>query len=95
MLHSIFTFTLEYSLVILDQRKRKLESLEKEDDLRTLMAKLIDQAANYNIQRFHCAMDVKVKSLSGSGFCPLLVIMLCCDFVCWFMSVLRNKLSLV
>ena len=61
MLHSIFTFTLEYSLVILDQRRRKLESLEKEDDLGTLMAKLIDHAANYNIQRFHCAMEVKVK----------------------------------
>ena len=70
MPHSIFTFTLEYSLVILDQRRRKLKSLEKEDDLRTLMAKLIDQAANYNIQRFHCAVDVKVKSLSGSGFLP-------------------------
>ena len=66
MPHSIFTFTLEYSLVILDQRRRKLKSLEKEDDLRTLM----DQAANYNIQRFHYAMDVKVKSLSGSGFLP-------------------------
>ena len=61
MLHSIFTFTLEYSLVILDQRRRKLESLDKEDDLDTLMAKLIDQAAKYNIQRFHCAMEVKVK----------------------------------
>ena len=56
--------------MILDQRRRKLKSLEKEDDLRTLMAKLIDQAANYNIQRFHCAMEVKVKSLSGSGFLP-------------------------
>ena len=70
MPHSIFTFTLEYSLVILDQRRRKLESLDKEDDLDTLMAKLIDQAAKYNIQRFHCAMEVKVKSLSGSGFLP-------------------------
>ena len=45
--HSIFTFTLEYSLVILDQRRRKDRySLEKEDDFGTLMANLIDQAAN-------------------------------------------------
>ena len=70
LLHAFFTFTLEnkWTLVILDQRRRKLESLGKEDDLDTVMAKLIDQVAKYNIQRFNCAMEVKVKLLSGSGF---------------------------
>ncbi|XP_062174170.1 structural maintenance of chromosomes protein 5 isoform X2 [Alnus glutinosa] len=41
------------------QRRRKLESLEKGDDLDTVMAKLIDQAAKCNIQRFHCAIELK------------------------------------
>lgn len=54
--------------MILAQRRRKLESLEKGDDLDTVMAKLIDQAAKCNIQRFHCAIELKVKLLSGSGF---------------------------
>ena len=46
----------------LDQRKKKLESMEREDDLDTVVAKLVDQAANFNIQRFHCAIEIKVKS---------------------------------
>ncbi|GMY22549.1 structural maintenance of chromosomes protein 5 isoform X2 [Fagus crenata] len=44
---------------LINQRRRKLESLGKEDDLDTVMAKLIDQVAKYNIQRFNCAMEVK------------------------------------
>lgn len=45
------------------QRKRKLESIGKEVDLDTVMAKLIDEAANLNIQRLQCAIDIKVKLL--------------------------------
>ena len=45
------------------QRKRKLESMEKEDDLDTVMAKLIDQAAKFNIQRYQCVIEIKVKLL--------------------------------
>lgn len=41
------------------QRKRKLESMEKEDDLDTVMAKLIDQAAKFNIQRYQCVIEIK------------------------------------
>ncbi|KAK9283376.1 hypothetical protein L1049_011618 [Liquidambar formosana] len=41
------------------QRKRKLESMEKEDDVDSVMAKLIDQAAKCNIQRFQCAIEIK------------------------------------
>ncbi|KAF3957734.1 hypothetical protein CMV_017286 [Castanea mollissima] len=53
---------------LIDQRRRKLESLDKEDDLDTLMAKLIDQAAKYNIQRFHCAMEVKELLVEAVSF---------------------------
>lgn len=53
---------------MLDQKKAKLESIEKEDDLNTAMTKLIDQAAKSNSERFHCAMEFKVKFPSWSGF---------------------------
>ncbi|XP_024025820.1 structural maintenance of chromosomes protein 5 [Morus notabilis] len=43
----------------INQMKRKLEALEKEDDLDTTLAKLIDQAEEFNIQRFHCSMEFK------------------------------------
>ncbi|KAM2601544.1 hypothetical protein COP2_040892 [Malus domestica] len=41
------------------QRKKKLESMEKEDDLDTSMAKLNEQSAKYMIDRFHSAMEIK------------------------------------
>ncbi|KAF3948280.1 hypothetical protein CMV_025705 [Castanea mollissima] len=53
---------------LIDQRRRKLESLDKEDDLDTLMAKLIDEAAKYNIQRFHCAMEAKELLVEAVSF---------------------------
>lgn len=40
--------------------------MEKEVDLDTAIAKLIDQAAKFNNERFHCAMKFKVNLLSGS-----------------------------
>ena len=36
--------------------------MEREDDLDTVVAKLADQATNFNVQRFHCAIEIKVKS---------------------------------
>ncbi|KAJ6964611.1 hypothetical protein NC652_002761 [Populus alba x Populus x berolinensis] len=42
-----------------DQRKRKLESLLREDDQDAVMAKLIDEAANLNTRRLQCAIDIK------------------------------------
>lgn len=42
------------------QRKKKLQSMEKEDDLDTSMAKLNEQSAKYMIDRFHSAMEIKV-----------------------------------
>ncbi|XP_048329060.2 structural maintenance of chromosomes protein 5-like isoform X2 [Ziziphus jujuba] len=43
----------------INQKKKKLESMEKEDDLDTAIAKLIDEAAKCNNERFHCAMKFK------------------------------------
>ncbi|KAF2293540.1 hypothetical protein GH714_002569 [Hevea brasiliensis] len=42
-----------------NQKKRKLESVEKEDDLDTSMAKLIDEAAKIKIQRLKYAIAIK------------------------------------
>lgn len=56
-----------YAMLIIDQKKMKLEAMEKEDDLDTAMAKLIDQAEKCNIQRFNCAMELKVKLFLGSA----------------------------
>lgn len=46
--------------MILEQRKRKLESMEKEGDLDLVMTKLIDESRNCNIQRFRNAIKIKV-----------------------------------
>lgn len=43
----------------INQRKRKLESIEKEDDINTVLAKLVDQAADLNIQQFKYAIEIK------------------------------------
>lgn len=43
----------------INQRKRKLESIEKEDDINTALAKLVDQAADLNIQQFKYAIEIK------------------------------------
>jgi len=37
--------------------------MEERDDLDTEIAKLVHQASNYNIQRFHNAMKIKVIDL--------------------------------
>ncbi|CAK7330929.1 unnamed protein product [Dovyalis caffra] len=51
-----------------DQRKRKLESLLKEDDLDAVMAKLIDEAANINTRRLQCAIDIKNLLLDAVAY---------------------------
>ncbi|GLT36064.1 hypothetical protein SLA2020_104690 [Shorea laevis] len=43
----------------IEQRKRKVESLEKEDDLDTVMAKLVDQVARHNTNRFEDMIKIK------------------------------------
>lgn len=41
------------------QRKLKLQSMETEEDVDTLMTKIIQDAGNLNIQRFKCAIEIK------------------------------------
>ncbi|GAV75400.1 SMC_N domain-containing protein [Cephalotus follicularis] len=43
----------------ISQRRKKLELMEKEDELDTVAAKLIDQATNLRNQRFDCAIEFK------------------------------------
>lgn len=59
--------------MILVQRRRKLESMEKEDDLDTVMAKLNEQAAKHNIDRFHSVMEIKVRFWSNFRYDILMV----------------------
>ncbi|XP_048134577.1 structural maintenance of chromosomes protein 5 isoform X3 [Rhodamnia argentea] len=49
-----------------DQRKKKLASLQEEDDLDTIVKKLADQAAGFNAERYKCAL--RVKELLGDAF---------------------------
>ena len=55
----------------LEQKKGKLKSMEEQDDLDTELAKLVDQATNCNIQRFHNAIKIKVIYLR-SLYCFLI-----------------------
>ncbi|RDX71619.1 Structural maintenance of chromosomes protein 5, partial [Mucuna pruriens] len=43
----------------IDQRKGLLKMMEERDDIDTEIAKLVDQATKYNIQRFHNVMEIK------------------------------------
>ncbi|MCI02427.1 structural maintenance of chromosomes protein, partial [Trifolium medium] len=43
----------------IEQKKAKLKLMEEQDDLETELAKLVDQAAKCNIQRFHNAIKIK------------------------------------
>lgn len=46
--------------MILELRKRKLESLAEEGDVDLVTAKLTDEARNCNIRRFRNAIKIKV-----------------------------------
>lgn len=39
----------------------KLKSIEEEGDVDSQIASLADQAVNLNVQRFHNAIEIKVK----------------------------------
>ncbi|KAH7851079.1 hypothetical protein Vadar_007020 [Vaccinium darrowii] len=43
----------------IDQRKKKLKSMEQEGDLDTVLAKLVDTAGRLNARRFGCAIEIK------------------------------------
>ncbi|KAH9304922.1 hypothetical protein KI387_009326, partial [Taxus chinensis] len=42
-----------------DQRRRKLESMEKEEDLETTISRLTDMIGKLNVQRFKHAIEMK------------------------------------
>ncbi|KAF5946156.1 hypothetical protein HYC85_016384 [Camellia sinensis] len=52
----------------INQRKIKLKSMEREDDLDTIIAKLVDHAAKLNIQRFQCAIEIKNLIIEAVSF---------------------------
>ncbi|XAR54385.1 hypothetical protein NMG60_11029487 [Bertholletia excelsa] len=49
----------------INQRKIKLQSLEQEDDLDTITAKLDGDATALNAQRFQCAIEIKNKIIEA------------------------------
>ncbi|XP_044489000.1 structural maintenance of chromosomes protein 5 isoform X3 [Mangifera indica] len=51
-----------------DQRRRRLESIEKEGDQDTVMAKLVDQAASLNGQRVKYAIEIKNLLLEAISY---------------------------
>lgn len=51
----------------IEQKKGKLKSMEEQDDLDTELAKLVDQATNCNIQRFHNAIKIKDLLVEAAG----------------------------
>lgn len=46
-------------IVVADQKRLKLHSMGKEEDLAFAMKKLVEDADSFNIQRFKCALDIK------------------------------------
>lgn len=51
------------------QRRCKLDSLNKEDDLELGTKKLIDQAAKLNEKRFQMAIKIKVRLYPDAYLC--------------------------
>ncbi|KAM7472541.1 hypothetical protein LguiA_010724 [Lonicera macranthoides] len=51
-----------------NQRKLKLKTMEREEDLDAVIAKLVDAAANLNIQRFQSAMEIKNLLIEAVAF---------------------------
>ena len=52
--------SIESSVMILELRKKRLESMAEDGDVDTLIAKLTDEARKCNIQRFRNAIKIKV-----------------------------------
>lgn len=48
-------------LLLLDQKRLKLQSMGKEEDMAVALAKLVEDAENLNVQRFKCALEMKVE----------------------------------
>lgn len=57
--------------MLIVQRRKKLESIEREDDVHANTKRLMDEAAELNTKRFKLVIEVKVKSMFDSGILVL------------------------
>ena len=71
--HHLFTTN-----VTVEQRKRKLVSLEKGGDLEKAVAQLINQATKFNVERFKHAIKIKVKMIFKLMSCIALFMSFLC-----------------
>ncbi|KAD5960766.1 hypothetical protein E3N88_12238 [Mikania micrantha] len=60
-----FFFNMCYTAVV-DQKKLKLHFMGKEEDLAVALSKLVEDAENFNIHRFKCALEIKIKEMEAS-----------------------------
>ena len=44
----------------LAQKRSRLQSMGKEEDMAVAMSKLVEDVENLNVQRFKCVLDLKV-----------------------------------
>ncbi|KAD5802893.1 hypothetical protein E3N88_14253 [Mikania micrantha] len=51
-----------------DQKKLKLQSMGKEEDLAVALSKLVEDAENFNIQRFKCALEIKSLLIQATAY---------------------------
>ncbi|XP_076928090.1 structural maintenance of chromosomes protein 5-like [Bidens hawaiensis] len=51
-----------------NQKRLKLESMGKEEDMAAAMSKLVQDAENFNIQRFKCAIEIKKLLTQATGY---------------------------
>lgn len=75
--HLLFTIIV-YTNANVEQRKRKLVSLERSGDIETAVDKLIEQAARSNVERLKHAIKVKVKMLLSTCFLLCFLLFLYC-----------------
>ena len=48
----------------LAQKRSRLQSMGKEEDMAVAMSKLVEDVENLNVQRFKCVLDLKVYNNS-------------------------------
>ncbi|KAD0949283.1 hypothetical protein E3N88_43521 [Mikania micrantha] len=53
---------------LVDQKKLKLHSMGKEEDLAVALSKLVEDAENFNIHRFKCALEIKSLLIQATAY---------------------------
>ncbi|KAK9058096.1 hypothetical protein SSX86_022936 [Deinandra increscens subsp. villosa] len=51
-----------------NQKRLKLQSMGKEEDIAVALSKLAEEADNFNIQRFKCALEIKNLLIQATGY---------------------------